>query len=238
MSSIIEHIGDLSDALVKLDEKIGFKRVIGYSIIILIVVGLFNFKTIVKECIEIIEEISTQIHDEKMEQRDQLLFELNPVLQEFRATLNADRVLYFEYHNTKENLVGIPFKFVDLVLQNLRYGVSPVPDNLMTDINVGIISGLYEATKSGDIVYCCGEDDTKFRVSYPAAYEIFGGTDGSAQQVFISIPGVRQPIGLIVLEWMNPNVEINIQEIMAVSFRGSGSFIPRINGLIMSKSNR
>lgn len=238
MSNLLEHISEFSDSLVKLDEKIGFKRVIGYTIIILIVIGLFNFKTIVKGVIEVVEEISIQIHDEKMEQRDQLLFELNPVLQEFRATLNADRVLYFEYHNTKENLVGIPFKYVDLVLQNLKYGVSPVPDNLMTDINVGIISGLYEDTKKGDIVYCSGEDDSKFKSKYPAAWEIFGGTDGSSQQVFISIPGVRQPIGLIVLEWMDSEVVLDKQEILVVSYKGSGSFIPRINGLIMSKSSR
>jgi len=236
MSSILEHISELSDSLVKLDEKIGFKRIIGYTIIILAVIGLFNFKSIVKETIEVVNEISTQIHNEKMEQRDQLLFELNPVLQEFRATLNADRVLYFEYHNTKENLVGIPFKYVDLVLQNLKYGVSPVPDNLLTDINVGIISGLYEATRRGDIVYCTGEDDTKFKVTYPAAWEIFGGTDGSAQQVFISIPGIRQPVGLIVLEWMDSDIVLDKQEVMTVAYEGSGSFIPRINGLIMSKS--
>ena len=99
MSDLLEHVGDLSDSLVKLDEKIGFKRIIGYTIIILIIIGLFNFKSIVKETIEVVNEISIQIHNEKMEQRDQLLFELNPVLQEFRATLNADRVLYFEYHN-------------------------------------------------------------------------------------------------------------------------------------------
>lgn len=236
--NILDHIGELSDSLVKLDEKIGFKRIIGYTIIILIILGLFNFRSIVKETIEVVDEISSQIHDEKMEQRDQLLFELNPVLQEFRATLNADRILYFEYHNTKENLVGIPFKYVDLVLQNLRYGVPPVPENLMTDINVGIISGLYEATKRGDVVCCLGEEDTKFKLTYPTAWELFGGTDGSSQQVFISIPGVRQPIGLIVLEWMDKDVELNRNEILNVSYRGSGSFIPRINGLIMSKSNK
>ena len=168
--NILDHIGELSDSLVKLDEKIGFKRIIGYTIIILIILGLFNFRSIVKETIEVVDEISAQIHNERMEQRDQLLFELNPVLQEFRATLNADRILYFEYHNTKENLVGIPFKYVDLVLQNLRYGVPPVPENLMTDVNVGIISGLYEATKRGDVVCCLGEDDTKFRLAYPTAW--------------------------------------------------------------------
>ena len=71
-------------------------------------------------------------------------------------------------------------------------------------------------------------------MTYPAAWEIFGGKDGSAQQVFIAIPGVKQPVGLIVLEWMDSDVVLDKLDIMTVAYKGSGSFIPRINGLIMS----
>ena len=235
--AFIDHINDISESLVKLDEKIGFRRLLGYAVVVLIIVGLFNFKTVVKGVIEIVQDISEQIHEEKMEKRDELLLELNPVLQEYRATLNADRILYFEYHNSKENLVGIPFKYVDLVLQNMKYGVSPVPETKLTDINVGAISGLYEVIKMGEIVYCSGTDDDHFKITYPGAWEIFGDGDGSKQQVFISIPGVRQPIGMIVMEWMSDEV-LDKRVIGEVSYKGSSSFIPRINGLIMSKSTK
>ena len=234
----IEYIDKISESLVKLDEKIGFRRLLGYTVVILIIVGIFNFKTVVKGIIEIVNEISEQIHEEKMEKRDELLLELDPVLQEFRATLNADRILYFEYHNSKENLVGIPFKYVDLVMQNLKYGVHPVPESTMEDINVGAISGLYETIKVGTIVYCSGIDDERFRTNYPGAWELFENSDGSKQQVFISIPGVRQPVGMIVLEWMGENELIDLGSIAEVAYNGPTSFIPRINGLIMSKTSK
>ena len=235
--SFLDHLNDISESLVKLDEKIGFRRLLGYTVVILLIIGLFNFRTVVKEIIEIVEEITEQIHSDRMEKRDELLFELNPVLQEFRATLNADRILYFEYHNSKENLVGIPFKYVDLVLQNLKYGVSSVPESTMSDVNVGAISSLYEVIKRGSIVYCSGSDDEYFRTTYPGAWELFANSDGSKQQVFISIPGVRQPVGMIVLEWMN-ECDLEQRDIAEIAYNGSTSFIPRINGLIMSKSDK
>lgn len=231
----IDYINDISESLVKLDEKIGFRRLLGYAVIILLFIGALNFKSVVKGVIEIVNEVNEQIHDEKMEKRDELLFELSPVLQEFRATVNADRILYFEYHNSKENLVGIPFKYVDLVLQNLKYGVNSVPET-MNDINVGAISSLYEAIKVGEVVYCTGPNDENFKSKYPGAMELFGNSDGSKQQVFISIPGVRQPIGMIVLEWMSDEQQIDRRAIITAAHVGSSSFIPRINGLIMSKT--
>lgn len=112
----LEHIKDLTESFIKLDKKIGFVGLIRYSFLILIIFCIFNFKAVIKGGIEIINEIQDEIHKEKMEKRDQLLVEMIPLLTEFRAELDADRILYFEYHNTKENLIGIPFKFVDLVL--------------------------------------------------------------------------------------------------------------------------
>ena len=232
--SFLGHLNDISESLVKLDEKIGFRRLLGYTVIILIIIGLINFRAVIKGVIEIVNEINSQIHTEKMEKRDELLAELSPILQEFRATLDADRILYFEYHNSKENLVGIPFKYVDLILQNLKYGINPVPDS-MSDINVGAISTLYEVIKMGEIVYCYGPDDEYFRSKYPGAWELFGNADSSRQQAFISIPGVNQPIGMIVLEWVE-DVELEQRNVAEVAYNGPTSFVPRINGLIMSKS--
>lgn len=236
--SLIDHINELSESLVKLDEKIGFRRLLGYACVVLVIIALFNFKSVVRGVVEIVAEVNEQIHDDGMIKRDELLFELSPILQEFRVTAGADRILYFEYHNSKENLVGIPFKYVDLILQNQKYGISPIPEATMCDINVGSIATLYEVIKMGEIVYCSGPEDEYFKTSYPGAFEIFENSDGSKQQVFISIPGVRQPIGMIVLEWMGEDRAIDQRNIADISYTGSNSFIPRINGLIMSKTNK
>ena len=59
--SFLDHITDLSESLVRLDERIGFKRLFSYLLIILLIIGLFNFKTIVKETIELYNEVSSDL---------------------------------------------------------------------------------------------------------------------------------------------------------------------------------
>ena len=227
----LEHIKDLTESFIKLDKKIGFVGLIKYSLLILVIFCIFNFKAVSKGGIEIINELQEEIHKEKMEKRDQLLAEMIPLLTEFRAELDADRVLYFEYHNSKENLIGIPFKFVDLVLQNNRYGVQPVPTSIYRDISAGVLTDLYEVIKEGDVVYAEGASDIEFQRAHPGAYQLFiSDTDGSSHQLFISLPGINQPIGLIVIEWIDAPEE-GPEQIKQI-YR---SYIPRINGLILSK---
>ena len=227
----LEHIKDLTESFIKLDKKIGFVGLIKYSLLILVIFCIFNFKAVIKGGIEIVNDIQEEIHKEKVEKRDQLLAEMIPLLTEFRAELEADRVLYFEYHNTKENLVGIPFKYVDLVLQNNRYGVQPIPSPIYREISAGGLTDVYEIIKDGKSIYCEGKDDTKFRIEHPGAYQLFiNDLDGSSHQLYISLPGINQPIGLIVIEWIDKPTE-DPEEIKKI-YR---SYIPRINGLILSK---
>lgn len=227
----LEHIKDLTESFIKLDKKIGFVGLIKYSLLILVIFCIFNFKAVIKGGIEIVNDIQEEIHKEKVEKRDQLLAEMIPLLTEFRAELEADRVLYFEYHNTKENLVGIPFKYVDLVLQNNRYGVQPIPSPIYREISAGVLTDVYEIIKDGKSIYCEGKDDTKFKIEHPGAYQLFiNDLDGSSHQLYISLPGINQPIGLIVIEWIDKPTE-DPEEIKKI-YR---SYIPRINGLILSK---
>ena len=227
----LDYLKDIVDALVKLDKKIGFLGLLRYIILILLVFTILNFKSVVKGCVELVTEIQEDIHTEKMEKRDQLLAELIPILAEFRGELGADRVLYFEYHNSKENLIGIPFKYIDLVLQSTRYGVIPIDERDFKDLNAGTIAELYETIKFGEVVYCHGDTDFDFQTRYPGAYNLFNvGSDGSKNQLYISISGINQPLGLIVVEWLD-NEKRNVSAVRSI-YR---TFMPRISGLILSK---
>ena len=117
-------IKTIVDSIVELHKNLGIKTALKYLLIVLSVVAIFNFKTIVTNTIEFFDDISKAIHDEKMAKRDELIFELGPLLTELRAMTGADRILYIEFHNSKENLIGIPFKYLDLVLSSKKYGVS------------------------------------------------------------------------------------------------------------------
>lgn len=233
MEQLLDKLKDISDFFIRIDQKIGFKKVFKYVLLILLVLGIVNFKTVVKEIVEVVSEINEERHTEQMQLRDELLRDLQPMLNEIRAHVRADRLLYFEYHNSKENLVGIPFKYADLVLQSASYNVSAVPDDLYKDINIGTIAPLYEELKH-DIV---SSDDTLFCYTYPGTYELFNGNDGSEKQVFVSIPGVDQPIGMLIFEWVDEDQVIDKRRIEYILSSHGGNYLSRINGLIMSKTD-
>lgn len=231
MEQFLNKLNEISEFFIRIDQKIGFKKIVRYVFLTLLVLGIVNFKTVVREVVEVVSEITEEQHNEKMKLRDELLRDLQPMLNEIRAYTRADRVLYLEYHNSKENLVGIPFKYADLVLQASSYNVTTVPENLYKDINTGAITSLYEELKHNII----SSDDSMFCYKFPGTYELFNGNDGSEKQVFVSIPGVDQPIGMLVFEWVDEDVNIDIKRIEYILGGHGGNYLSRINGLIMSK---
>lgn len=234
--SISEAIKALTNSVVLIEAKLGFKKFCKYLFIAFAIFIVCNYKAVIRDGIELITEISESIHRDKMKLRDELLSELGPILADFRSNVRADRILYFEYHNSKENLIGIPFKYLELVRQNQSYSVRPAREDLYRNINTGAITSLYEDIKLGALVYCSGPYDETFKTKYPAVFDIFNSRDGARKFVFISIPGINTPIGMIVLEWMNEStIELDLEEITHIA---SHNFIPRINALILSKRYR
>ena len=230
---MLEKLIETLKSIVFLDQNLGFKKIVKYLSIVVLITMLFNYKTILRDCIELVSEISESIHSDKMKLRDELLSELGPILTDFRSNVRADRILYFEYHNSKENLIGIPFKYLELVRQSQSYSVQPAREDLYQNMNTGMITNLYEDIKLGNLIYCSGQNDVGFHSKYPGIYDIFNTRDGAERFVFISIPGINTPVGLVVLEWMDEtSVEVNLDEITKVAVY---NYIPRINALILSK---
>ena len=235
MEHLLNKLKEISDFFVRIDRNLGFLKVVKYVALVLIVIGICNFRSVVKSVVEVVSEITEEQHTEKMQLRDELIYELQPMLNEIRAHTRADRVLYFEYHNSKENLVGIPFKYADLVLQASSYNVINAPEGLYKDINTGAIANLYEKLKHE--IVC--SDDSLFCYNYPGTYELFNGNDGSIRQVFVSIPGVDQPIGMLVFEWVIEDQNMaDVKWIEYVLGSHGGNYLSRINGLVMSKANK
>ena len=230
---MLEKLMDTLKSVVFLDQNLGFKKIVKYLAVVVFITMIFNYKTILRDCIELVSEISESIHSDKMKLRDELLSELGPILTDFRSNVRADRILYFEYHNSKENLIGIPFKYLELVRQSQSYSVQPAREDLYQNMNTGMITNLYEDIKLGNLVYCSGQNDVDFHSKYPGIYNIFNTRDGARKFVFISIPGINTPVGLVVLEWMDEStVEVDLNEITKVA---AYNYIPRINALILSK---
>lgn len=231
MTFIIDKIKSLSEIIIKIEEKLGYKRYLKYVYSILIILGIFNFSNIIEYIMDIQTKISKQKHEEKLILRDGFLSELNPLLVEFRSSVGASRVLYFEYHNSTENFVGIPFKFANLVMANQDYECPGYNPNRYKDINSGLISKLYLDLKKKKVIINKGEKfDMNFYKMYPGIHDFFSIQDSSHQQMFINVPGISTPVGMIVLEWVDDEITSDKQ------WESIKNYVlhelPRINALI------
>lgn len=226
LDTITEKVKQLVAVLAYIDKKLGYKKFIYYIAILTFVYIGYNYKSIVRDAIEFIQEIQEEIHQAKLQKRDYLLSELSPILRELRAETNADRILYFEYHNSKKNLIGIPFKYVDLVQVHRKYGVPKFEYTHLKNINSGVLTGIYEAMKKKDVIINNG--DGEFANRYPEDFEYIAENDEAKQHCFINLPGIHLPIGFIVLEWNNVDEDRNWDEITRVGKR----YMSRINALI------
>lgn len=227
-------IKDLINTISDIDRNLGFKKFVKYLVVAVFILTVLNYKTVIKDVIEITTEIYSSIHSDNMELRDELLAELKPLLVEMRSSLGADRILYFEYHNSKENIVSIPFKYIELVQYDKAFAVPSINELQFKDINAGLITDIYQEIKFGGVVCCQGPTDTLFMEKYTGVYDIINSKDGSKRHVYISIPGIDQPIGLILLEWMNESsIPLDVDKITKTA---THNYIPRMNAMILSKS--
>ena len=225
---ILEKLKQLVAAFAYVDKKLGYKKFIIYISTLSIIYICMNIKPIVRDVIEFIQEIQEQIHEEKLIKRDYLLSELSPILRELRAETGADRILYFEYHNSKKNLIGIPFKYVDLVQVHRKYGVPKFEYTHLKNINSGVLTGIYEAMKKNNVIINNG--DGEFASRYPEDFEYIAENDEAFQHCFINLPGVHIPVGFIVLEWNELDPNRDWDAVTAIGKR----YMSRINALIIA----
>lgn len=229
MSFIANKLKTLLETISIIEKKLGLLKFIQYSLFILVMYVAFNFSSIMESIIKMQTELVKKEHEKRLLMRDNLMTELNPLLVELRSITGASRILYFEYHNSMENFVGIPFKFANLVLSNQIYGCPSYDISKYKDINSGLISGIYDELKKDNVIINKGGKslDNEFYCKHPEVHDFFSTQDGSKQQVYINLPGVNSPMGMIVLEWMDEddkdweNIEDNVNQ-----------EIPRINALI------
>lgn len=200
---ILENIKDVFESIINIERSIGFRMFKKYVFLGILVLALCNFKYIMTEAVIFITNISTELHNNKMELRDEYMTDITPLLVELRIKSGADRVLYFEFHNSEENLAGVPFKFFDLIYANSRLEVPMVRCSDYRNVNSGMYMKFFNALKEKKSIICYGDDDFEFRDNYPNLYEKLRTVDKSCAQVIINVPGVKQPVGFIILEWVD-----------------------------------
>lgn len=230
----LKKIKALAGVITYLDKNLGLTKLALYISLALFAYGILNIRSVVIGIIDISQRINTERHDRMMESRDELLGSLNPLLNEMRGTLGASRVLYFEYHNSKENLVGIPFKYVDLVLPVRAYEAPSFDVSKYKDINAGLITSLFQDLRKQNVVINKGPEDLDFDQKYPGMREFFGSRDGSVQQCFLSLPGINTPVGMILVEYVEGD---ETRDWVKIKEEGQ-KYIVRVNAQILKYSTR
>lgn len=233
---ITDKFKEFADVLYQIDQRIGFGKFRKYTILFLVVLTLVNYRVIVKDVVGFILELEQEIHADKMSVRDDLNAELNPLLVNFRAEAGADRILFYAFHNTKEDVLGIPFKYFELILQDHNYETPGLIDNEYSEEgNTGYIVSLYSDLIKNKVVICHSENDIRFRANYSGVFELFHSNDSCRTYVFATVPGVDRPIGFIVLEWVENGKVDSREEIIENIVR---KYIPRMNALIVAASKK
>ena len=226
---MIEGLKSFFEMVISVDAQLGIVKFCEYLILGAFIYFGLNFKKTITNVIELHDQVAKKRHDNKIKLRDQLTQQLNQLLNEFRADLNADRVMYFEYHNSKENLVGIPFKYSDLVITVVKYGSSAAKLANLKEVNTGLIADLYYDLCKNTTVF--NKDDSFFK-KYPNLDTIINVRPAFA--CYVNLSGIYQPIGFIIAEWDDPSKALDWDFID----KESKDYGARINALVVSYSNK
>lgn len=223
---MISKLNALIDSFVSIEQRLGLRKYIKYSLVTIFLIALIPVALDPKGCIKgtvrYFIDLSNEIENDRMVERDRLMKELDSLLRELRAETGADRVVYYEYHNSIENEAGIPFKFCDLVQQAPRQGLPELSP--LDNVNVSRFSRLYCAVRDSEVVVNKGGQE--FYDRYPGFTEI---SNGSKRQIFVNIPGIQVSLGLVVIEYSaDNNHEVDWDEAVKSALRQS----TRINALI------
>lgn len=229
----LDKLKDFAESIIKIDESLGFKKFCRYVLFLLCMVALaVNYKDMAKVGVEFFQDIADQVHAEKLGVRDEYMKKLNALLIDFRAEVDADRIMYFEYHNSEENLEGLPFKFFDLMVTNSKYGVPTVSPKRYQDINASVYIETFSAIDNGKIIVCHGMDDMEFRQKYKGMIELLNAVDGTTEAILFSVPGINNPIGFIAIEWLDS--ENSREKAHTVKPETINKFLPKLNAIGVS----
>lgn len=105
---------------------------------------LFN---IINRSIKYENEIKKEEHDDKFNYRINISNNITNILKEITNTCHSSRTLILEFHNSNENLAGIPFAKYDVTFEWLSRNVSTISSKCK-DMQVQVLSPILPMIKS------------------------------------------------------------------------------------------
>lgn len=200
-----------------MENKVRKILLISLFVLLAVISSLIMFKPLIRYGIVNYDKYQHETHLEKMSYRDSYLDSLYNILSGIRFISNADRVLYFEYHNSKENLLGVPFKYVDLITQVNKLNVPYLDYNEYSNINTGSIITLCRDLRKDTMLACTERNLIWFKHTYPYIYQVITQEDTTRSYKFlicntivvnedyfnVDLDLFNQPIGFFIIEWID-----------------------------------
>lgn len=191
-----EILGKIWEVLRDADEKFGFRKILLYTTYVLVVIALLNWESILVRINDSLRRIEDERHAKNLAIREKISLEIHPCLVELRARTDADRVMLFEFHNSINNLIGIPFKYISMTDHAEPYGAIFTPK--YNDVNSEVIGSFIRDLKVN--MWEKMDDLEMLKKSDSSVLDVLNNKEAvAACYQYISVFG--RPIAILVLEW-------------------------------------
>lgn len=167
-----------------------------------------------KQLLEYVLQGEREKHRRGLEKRQDALRDLRPILKNLQVITKASRLTVIEFHNSKENLNGLPFKWYDIQAEWVDRGVDPI---MLKTKNIQAYNLVYIADKVNDsknnYIVLNNKDIDDLRYEAPTLYNQLALTLKLDTIVYVGLYNCDNLlVGFLTLEYENPKFDFSTFE--------------------------
>lgn len=196
MLEFIEKFCNILELIITRLDSVGFGKLMLYTVYLLFLLGLFNWKLVTTEVYDVITKYQTEKTIESVRTRESVNGEIDKILKNLRLSCNADRALLFEYHNTVQSIGGLHFKFMSVSSEDVGKGVEYVGQKYQS-VNTGLLQSF---TSDLDDRSCLAIIADSTYQSYPVMQYMMKNDDTKVSYYSV-LQGDLCPLGFISVQW-------------------------------------
>lgn len=199
-------IANWVDKLFKFITKYGWYKIVT-NIMVLSVIGIIIwFFFYPKSFVNHFEEISSAIHQEKLQKSLNVRGDIQKTLDNVVTYTDARSATLFELHNTQVGFGGVPFIYASPSMESLRSDINSFAKDLK-DVNLGMIRAAQDAYKNGlskGYVEDLKENDKLL-------YGLMSAPGITYYAMFL-VPGDKLPIAFLVVAYDEEPKSFNVEK--------------------------
>lgn len=178
-------------------------KIIGATILILIVSAFLYFMLNFTKVFEIYDAWKERQHDAKMELRMEMAPKIQSLTDKLTYSIDASRTVVLELHNGNTGNGGLPFTKCTATYESLNIGIRPIAQDYQ-DINITLIPFANKLFNEG---YWVGNTDELLAIDKTLYYKM--KSNGTEHFAACTIEGVdNKPIAFLIVSFEHKDCEI------------------------------